>query len=180
MLYIVLGIIFVPSNHLFYTNLLTWEEGEVWAPPTILLLTMATMPMVMRTRTNEMRMRAPRIGISLRGFLDSSSGLVASCFSPDLGEFYRRNLGRKRPGGESLKLDWFWETSLRDGIDVDKEVWRWRQVLQVYFRHRGCDVSDLPLSVSVSNFELIWHTMTFGGYFWPAKRYFKMYWLVWL
>ena len=31
-----------------------------------------------------MRMRAPRIGINLSGFLDSSSGFVASCFSPDL------------------------------------------------------------------------------------------------
>ena len=29
-------------------------------------------------------MRAPRIGINLSGFLDSSSGFVASCFSPDL------------------------------------------------------------------------------------------------
>ena len=35
-----------------------------------------------------MRMRAPRMGINFSGFLDSSSGFVASCFSPDLNYEY--------------------------------------------------------------------------------------------
>ena len=38
--------------------------------------------------TNDMSMRAPRMGINFSGFLDSSSGFVASCFSPDLNYEY--------------------------------------------------------------------------------------------
>ena len=44
---------------------------------------------IMRTTlTNDMSMRAPRMGINFSGFLDSSSGFVASCFSPDLNYKY--------------------------------------------------------------------------------------------
>merc|ERR1719331_1595894 len=84
--------------------IITCDEGEACVdPPTILLLTTATTAIVITTSTNDMRIRAPRIGINLSGFLDSNSGFVASCFSPDLVVNPSNLTGCENP---------FWETDL--------------------------------------------------------------------
>ena len=55
----------------------------------VIIVVLVVIFLIMKTAlTNDMRMRAPRMGINFSGFLDSSSGFVASCFSPDLNYEY--------------------------------------------------------------------------------------------
>ena len=78
----------------------SWEEGEFLAPE-IFLRTTATIPITIRTRTRDTKRNPTTSGIILKiqtlldsplslslshrsGCSSSSSGMVASCFSPGL------------------------------------------------------------------------------------------------